>query len=134
MTTFWICSAIAAAAPLAAETVLRLERRRIAAEIQARGGRLVEIVWRGFERARFQDRRGRAYDVLFDDRAGRRHRARLLMTLFARPVWLEDHAAGLFRSAVAEGRRAAKGPRAAATSARTTARLHPRTELDSRAA
>lgn len=88
MLIYWFCTGLGVAALALAELLVRYERRRIAAAIEVRGGRILAIVWRGFERMRHQGRSGRAYDVTFDDKRGMRRKGRAFMRLFAAPQWI----------------------------------------------
>jgi len=101
MLTYWLCTGLGVGALILAELLVRYERRRITAAIEVRGGRIQEIVWRGFERVRHQGRSGRAYDVTFDDKRGMRRKGRAFMRLFAAPQWITATAPERYRSETA---------------------------------
>jgi hypothetical protein len=67
-----------------------LDKDRITAYIQDRGGRVVSINWAPFGRGWFGEKEERLYEVVYYDQAGQQHFATAKTSMFTGVFWTED--------------------------------------------
>jgi hypothetical protein len=69
---------------------MSMDKGRITAYVQERGGRIVSISWAPFGKGWFGDKNDRIYEVVYYDREGNQHWATCKTSLFAGVYWTED--------------------------------------------
>jgi hypothetical protein len=69
---------------------MSMDKDRIMAYLQERGGRIVSINWAPFGRGWFGEKNDRIYEVVYYDREGNQHWATCKTSLFSGVYWTED--------------------------------------------
>jgi hypothetical protein len=69
---------------------MHLDKNRITAYIEQRGGRVVSINWAPFGHGWFGEKEERLYEVVYYDQAGNQHFATAKTSLFTGVFWTED--------------------------------------------
>jgi hypothetical protein len=69
---------------------MSMDKNRIAAYVEERGGRIVSIDWAPFGKGWFGEKNDRIYEVVYYDREGNQHWATCKTSLFSGVYWTED--------------------------------------------
>src|SRR6266478_350007 len=69
---------------------MSMDKDRITAYIQERGGRIVSVNWAPFGKGWFGNKNDRIYEVVYHDAEGRQHWATCKTSLFSGVYWTED--------------------------------------------
>jgi len=69
---------------------MSMDKDRIRAYVEDRGGRLVSVNWAPFGRGWFGEKNDRIYEVVYYDREGNQHWATCKTSLFSGVYWTED--------------------------------------------
>jgi hypothetical protein len=69
---------------------MSMDKSRITAYVEERGGRVVSISWAPFGKGWFGDKNDRIYEVVYYDAEGRQHFATCKTSLFSGVYWTDD--------------------------------------------
>jgi hypothetical protein len=69
---------------------MSMDKSRITAYVEERGGRIISISWAPFGRGWFGEKNDRIYEVVYYDRDGNQHWATCKTSLFSGVYWTED--------------------------------------------